>query len=312
MMLLYVFFWKGKKYNFSGVSDITQVYGTSALSYKVFVFLVVGITFLFGVLFSIPVNIIEKEKVKKDGIDIQIIFDVSYSMIAEDITPSRIEVAKKVVSDFTGKLQADRLWVILFAGKPFTSIPLSFDYNFIQSFLEDVNVGTINQDYPQLAWTAIGDALVLGADVLLQEEKQREKIIILLTDGEANRGLDPLVALSYLKEKGIKTYTIGVGKDDTTFIHLTDNVWFIQKIQVWGVDEQTLEKISLETGGKYYRADSKESLSRIFADISELEKSEIEVESLQVYTPKFTEILLGMLLLYLGIGFIIFRKNIIL
>jgi len=309
---VYVFFCRGKKYNSILIEDIQKVYKKTALTYRIFFIFVTCITLLFGILFSVPVNTIEKEKIKKNGIDIQIIFDVSYSMIAQDITPSRIEVAKKVVSDFTGQLQADRLGVILFAGKPFTSIPLSFDYVFIQNFLQDISVDVINQDHPQLAGTAIWDALVLGADVLLKQEPQREKIIILLTDGEANRWLDPLVALSYVKDQGIKTYTIGVWKDDTTFIDIPDSFWFVQRLQVWWIDEETLQKISSETGWKYYRADSKQELDRIFRDISRLEKKEIEVENLQIYTPLFTEVLLWMLLLCMWVLYIIFRKKIIL
>lgn len=254
----------------------------------------------------------EKEKIKKNGIDIQIVFDTSYSMIAEDIKPSRIEVAKNVVSNFVTALEADRVGVVLFAWKPFSSVPLSFDYTFLQSFFSDISVQTIDQDIAHLTGTAIGDALVLAADNLIQDNIEREKIVILMTDGEANKWLDPILALKYLKDKNIKTYTIGVGKDENTFIDIIDRVGFRQKVQIGGVDEETLLKIAHETWWKYYRADSESALDDIFSDIGKLEKKEIEVEKIVLQKPKDREFLLFLMALYAIMLFLIFRKRILL
>lgn len=310
LWVIYIFFKKTDIYNFSGLSDLQKVYGRHSYFYYVYILLLLIITGIYSLLLSQPLGVFQWEKIKKNGIDIQIIFDVSYSMIAQDIAPSRIEVAKTVVSDFVSETQNDRIGLILFAGKPFTSIPLSFDYVFIDQFLWKIHVDTINQERPHLSGTAIGDALILWAKWLLQEEQKREKIIILLTDWEANRGIDPLVALSYLQEKGIKTYTIWVWKDDETFIDLANNIGVVQRLQVWGIDEKTLKKISQETGGNYYRADSKDELSRIFKDISQLEKTEIEVEQFSLYDSKNTEIFFLLCISYIFLGYFVFRKKI--
>ena len=76
-------------------------------------------------------------------------------MIPTDIFPSRIEVAKQVLVSFIGELTQDRVGLILFAGKAFQSIPLSYDYAFLQEFMSDMSVDTIEQSYQHLQGTAI-------------------------------------------------------------------------------------------------------------------------------------------------------------
>lgn len=172
-------------------------------------------------------------------------------MIAEDIQPNRLEAAKKVLEDFFGKLESDRVGLILFSGMPFTSIPLTFDYTFLKEYIANIQVDMIDQSRMDMAGTAIGDSLLLASANLSKEKTDdtKEQIIILITDGEANKGIDPLLSLKYLKEQNIKTYTIGVGKDDVTTITIPSPInGFSQKVQVGGIDEETLQKIALETG----------------------------------------------------------------
>ena len=309
-IVLFLFLYKSQKYNFLGFTYLQRVYGHSSYYYYIFSVLVVWSILGFWVLFSRPTQVLTSEVVQKNGIDIAIVFDVSFSMIAQDILPSRIETAKSVTQEFISQLTADRLGVIVFAGKPFSSVPLTFDYQFIRDFFSDLQVDVINQERPHLAGTAIGDGLMLGTNMLLTDEWEREKVIILLTDGEANRGLDPLVALSYVKEKNIKVYTIGVWKDENTFIEIHNNLWFTQKIQVWPVDEETLQKIANETWGKYYRADSKQTLQKIFSDIETLEKKEIETQEFHSYQPDDTLFIILLLLLQWGVWFFLFYKRI--
>jgi len=234
--------------------------------------------------FAHPVKEYTEEKIQKNGIDIEVVLDLSYSMIAEDLPPSRIEVAKKVLYDFVWELESDRVGIILFSWRPFHSMPLSFEYDFLQSFIEEIDVEIIDQSKYYLAGTAMWDALILAGDNLEKYgNPDGEKIIILLTDGEANKGIDPIEALKFLKSKGIKTYTIWVGKDDITTVTIPDPVsGFVQKVQVWGIDEETLQVIAKQTGGKYYRADSEVTLQEIFEDISRLEKTQIEIEYVSV------------------------------
>ncbi len=315
IFLVYQSLQKSKNYNFLYLSDLEKIYKRSTPLYPIFIILLFCITLVFWLILASPVKRVETEKIKKNGIDIEIVADTSYSMIATDIQPSRIEVTKKVISEFIWEIKADRVGMILFAGKPFNSVPLTFDYDFLRDFISEVSVDTINQERRQLSGTAIGDALLLAGKTLLQKEDrgwekgERKKIIILLTDGSANRWVDPLVALSYLKENHIKTYTIGVGKDKDTTIALIDSFWFQQHLQVGGIDEKTLKKIATETWGKYYRADSKETLEKIFSDIAKLEKKDIEVETLTLNNPQDTKFIFVLLILFGFLGVLVFHKR---
>lgn len=309
-ILAVVWFFPKKKFNILSFQDIKSVYGIHSFWYVISLFFIVCITLLFWVILSSPVSEKQEEKIKKNGIDMNIVLDVSYSMIAQDISPSRIESAKKVLQDFLWNIQTDRVGIILFSGKPFTSVPLNFDYWFLSDFVSEISVDIINQDRPHLSGTAIWDALMLSSHTLLQDNSEREKVIILITDWEANRGIDPLVALAYLKEKNIKVYTIGIGKDEETFIELSTDLWFIQRIPIGAVDEKTLQKISFETGGKYFRGDSENTLEDIFNEIQLLEKTEIEVEQIQMYTSQLPFWYTLISIFIASFLFIYFRKNI--
>lgn len=304
---------RDKKENFAFLSDIQKIFWHSSLLYHTFISLLIVTTFLFFVFLAHPYSSLEKKIIKKEGIDIEIVFDLSYSMIAEDIQPNRLEVAKKVLEDFFGKLQSDRVGLILFSGKPFTSIPLTFDYSFLKEYISNIQVEMIDQSRMDMAGTAIGDSLLL-ASANLEKEKTpntKQQIIILITDGEANKGIDPLLSLKYLKDQNIKTYTIGVGKDDITYITIPSPVsGFSQKVQVGGIDEETLKKIAIETGGKYYRADSEDALEAIFTDIETLEKSELQYENYSYETSFEKRILILLTFCCICSLGLYFRKNI--
>jgi Ca-activated chloride channel homolog len=219
---------------------------------------------------------------KKELLDIEIVFDLSNSMLAEDIKPSRIDVARSVLKDFVAQAKEVRIGIILFAGKPFTSTPLTSDTLFLEEFVSQLKIETINQSHFDMSGTAIWDGLLLASVNLVKEKKPdtKEQVIILMTDGEANKWIDPLLALKKVKQDDIKVYTIGVWKDENTSIVLADSFsGFPQTIPVGPVDEETLKKISSETGGKYYRADSEKNLREIFRDIASLERSEIQYQT---------------------------------
>lgn len=248
------------------------------------------------------------ETVKREGIDIEIVLDVSYSMIATDILPSRIEVAKSWFVEFISWLESDRVGLILFSWKPFQSVPLSYDYDFLADFVSETSVEIIDQSNPRLQGTAIWDALLLASDVL-SDDTQREKVIILITDGEANKWIDPSLALKLLKEKGIKTYTIWVWKDDVTTIRAEVAPGFFQNIEIWGLDEEILTRIASETWWEYYRADSRTAFTQILERISELEKKELEIEQRVLNYSLNHVVALFLVFCLFFLSFCIFIKN---
>lgn len=309
LILFWVFlYFKKPQKNFWNISLVREVYWFQSLWMYTYMIFLTLMSVCFLLLLASPQQSQSQETVKRNGIDIEIVFDVSYSMIATDIVPSRIEVAKRVFIDFVSQLENDRVWLILFAGKPFQSVPLSYDYDFLQSFIAWMDVDTIDQSRSRLQWTAIGDGLVLASDIL-EDETEREKVIILITDGEANRWVEPATALKLLKEKWIKTYTIWVGKDWENTITIPTLFW-PQKTLISGLDEEILKKITDETGWKYFRADSPEAFANIVKTISELEKKPLETEVYIYQRERIIEIFLLWMFLYFSIFGIFFIKKI--
>lgn len=307
-VFIFLYFSK-KQENFWDLSLIQEVYGSTSWWYRGYILLLLFFSMCFIALFASPQQSESLEKIKKNGVDIEIVFDVSYSMIATDIKPSRIEVAKQVFIDFIWELETDRVGLILFAGKPFQSIPLTYDYNFLKDFISDMSVETIDQSRQRLQGTAIWDGLVLASDILSQDDSDREKVIILITDGEANRGVEPAIALKYLIEKWIKTYTIWVGKEGDNTIEIP-TAFGLQRTLVSGIDEAILKKIASETWWQYFRADSPEAFSSIVQTIAELEKRSLETEAYTLQQERIIEIFILWLCFYLGILWIFFIKKI--
>lgn len=226
-----------------------------------------------------------QSKVIKDGIDIAIVFDLSYSMMAEDISPNRLEVAKEVLSDFVGTLKTDRVGFILFSWKPFTSVPLTFDYDFVSKFISKLSIKTINQDYTHLQWTAIWDALLYGAN-LFEKDSKREKVIVLLTDGEANKWMRPIDAVRYIKEKNIKVHTVWIWGREDTYVKVKSLYWE-QKIAIGWIDENNLKAIASLTNGIYYRAENNKTFKQIFEKLNLLPKKEIEIDEYELQVPYY-------------------------
>jgi Ca-activated chloride channel family protein len=173
-----------------------------------------------------PVSISNRTDISKKGIDIAIVFDISKSMLAEDIKPNRIEAAKKVMSDFVSRFTSDRLAIVLFAGKPFLSTPLTFDYTALVDAVERMTTDSIRQDIPGLSGTAMGDGLLVALDTLKRNgndtaNRERKKVIIVLTDGEANMGINPTIVAKLAKEQNVKIYTLGIGDPSGTELYVT-------------------------------------------------------------------------------------------
>jgi len=269
---------------FAFLADIEAVFGRQKEYFYTNIILLSVLVVLFSLLIADPNKVSVHEKINREGIDIAIALDLSYSMLASDITPDRLEVAKTVIADFIAQLQTDRVGIILFAGKPFHSVPLTFEYDFLEDFVRNIRIESINQDYRHMQGTAIGDALLYGNNLF--DDSQREKIIVLLTDGEINRGIDPIDAIKYVKLHNIKVHTVGIGGNEDTFVTIR-NKYGVQKIGIGGIDEDNLKTIANTTGGQYYRADTNETFAKLFEELNLLEKKDIEVETIQRYVPQY-------------------------
>ena len=231
-------------------------------------------------------------EVKQEGIAIVITIDISSSMLAEDFAPSnRLEVAKRQAIGFIRGRTADRIGLVAFAGEALTQVPVTLDYPVIEQAVMDLKIGSLDDG------TAIGSGLATAVN-RLRRAPDKSKVILLLTDGENNKGLiDPRTAAATAAAFGIKVYTIGVGTIGQAPIPTGRGLGgFRYEMLPVRIDEPLLQEIAQKTGGRYFRAKDSEALSRIFRQIDALEKTPIQVTR---YT-RFDETTRPLILLGLG------------
>lgn len=230
-----------------------------------------------------PQSVEKEEEITADGIDIMLVMDLSSSMLAQDFKPDRLEVSKRVASEFVSKREFDRVGLAVFAGEAFTQTPLTTDHRVVQEFLSNLDVGILEDG------TAIGMGLATAIN-RLKDSDAKSKVIILLTDGDNNAGyIQPLTATEIAQEFNIKIYTIGVGTvgNALTPVSRRSDGRYIFGLTSVKIDESLLRQIAEMTGGQYFRATTAESLQDIYNEIDQLEKTEIEVTSIRRYSEEF-------------------------
>ena len=229
-----------------------------------------------------------------EGVDIILVLDTSTSMRAEDFKPNRFEAAREVASEFIEGRMSDRIGLIVFAAKAFTQAPLTLDYPFLQSMLAEVDVGIIQDG------TAIGTALATAVN-RLKDTVAKSKVIILLTDGQNNRGeIDPVTASEVAATLGVRIYAVGVGAYGEAPFAVDRPFGGRQRQMVpVEIDEGMLRSIAAKTGGQYFRAVNEQALREIYSQIGELEKTQIETRIYTDYEERYVRYLLPGLLLIL-------------
>ncbi|MFL6291026.1 MAG: vWA domain-containing protein [Thermoanaerobaculia bacterium] len=240
-----------------------------------------------------------------EGIDIQIILDISGSMGAEDFQPrDRLTVAKQVVRDFVAGRTGDRIGLVSFSGAAMTRAPLTTDRTLLAALVDAVELNTLPDG------TAIGVALASGA-ARLKSSPAKTRIAVLITDGVNNAGeIDPVSAAAACAGLGIKVYTIGVGSErsvvpvpQTVRNPLTGLPETRRVMMRVPMDERLLREIARRTGGQFFRATDPEALRRGFAEIDRLEKTPLKVQRYVRYREAFPPLAwtgLGLLLLPLA------------
>lgn len=212
-----------------------------------------------------------------EGIDIMLAMDVSTSMLARDLKPSRIDAAKAVAGEFISGRQDDNIGLTIFAGEAFTQCPMTTDHQSLLNLL-----GSVRTDLAERGLIEDGTAIGMGlanAVSRLKESKTKSKVVILLTDGSNNMGdISPLTAAQIAKSLGIRVYTIAVGSK-TVAPYPMQVGGTIQLVDVRvDVDEETLRQIASTADGHFYRATNTDELKKIYKDIDQLEKSKMEIK----------------------------------
>ena len=209
-----------------------------------------------------------------EGIDIMLAVDVSTSMLAQDFKPNRVEALKEIAQRFIEKRPNDNMGLTMFAGEAYTQCPLTTDHTVLMNLYNSVDCnmamrGVIDDG------TAIGDG-IMNASLRLKESQAKSKVIILLTDGVNNSGnISPQTAAEIAKKYGIRIYTIGIGRNGMAPYPLPTGGTAMLPVEI---DEQTMTKISTETGGQYFRAQKNAELDAIYQDIDKMERTKFNVK----------------------------------
>ena len=207
------------------------------------------------------------------GIDIVIAVDVSSSMLAQDLSPNRLDALKEVAKEFINDRVSDRIGLVVYAGESYTKTPVTSDKSIIIKSLEEIKFDGVIED-----GTAIGMGLATAVN-RLKDSKAKSKVIILLTDGVNNSGfIDPNTAADLALSYEIKTYTIGLGSNGNALapIAINPNGTFRFGLTKVEIDEKLLESIAKKNGGLYFRATDNKRLKDIYQEINKLEKTEVE------------------------------------
>jgi len=240
------------------------------------------ITIIFAVIaLASPYKQFHTQLVKKDGIDIVLSLDTSGSMKElglnrENQREDRFKVVKDIVKEFLPKRTNDNIAIVVFGSSVMMASPLSFDKEAQKSIIDYLEVGIVGDK------TAMIDSLASAINIL-KTSKAKSKIVILLSDGEDNSSTIPLeIIIKLLKKYSIKVYSVGIGESN--------------KIM--------LNKISKETQGKSYIANTKEDLNDIYKQIDSLEKSKIDNNKVTLkeylfFYPLFLAIITLILFIYL-------------
>lgn len=246
---------------------------------------------------------------QRKGIDIMIALDVSNSMLAQDIKPSRLERSQQAISKLIDELGSDRIGIVVFAGNAFVQLPITTDHAAAKMFLSTISTRSVaNQG------TVIGSAIELAAKSF--EDDKHSRAIIIITDGE-NHEDDAAAAAADAAAKGIHVYTIGMGLTDGTPIPEYDannrQIGYKKDREgntvVTKLNEKMLQDIASAGDGIYVRANNTQAgLTKVFNEIGKLEKTEFESKSFTDYESRFQYfIAFGLILIFIEL--LIFERK---
>jgi Ca-activated chloride channel homolog len=237
-------------------------------------------------------------RIHANGIDIMILLDVSLSMLSEDYSigtkrASRLEVVKQVTEKFINGRPDDRIGVIAFSGRAYLVSPLTLDHSWLVENLSRLSIRRIG-DQTAIGsslvedGTAIGSALATAAN-RLRDKHAKSRVIVLLTDGDNNAGkIPPLTAAEAAAAIGIKIYTIGAGTNGLVPFPHSDgfgNTYYSQEYMPF--KEDTCREIARIGNGVFFRAADTKTMTEIFEQIDQFEKTEIELQKYESYQDIF-------------------------
>jgi Ca-activated chloride channel homolog len=191
------------------------------------------------------------QDIELEGIDVMFVLDMSQSMEASDLAPTRLHASQRVIREFVGRRHGDRVGLVIFGSAPMVMAPLTLDVRALDEIVADLTLG----DVPPRG-TAIGDALGLALAVLRRSDAD-SRVVILLSDGDSNvtTELSPHEAKILARDTGVRVFTVLMGAE--------------QHEDEYGVDPELLQAIAGETGGAFFRATDSAALEATFREVRE-------------------------------------------
>jgi Ca-activated chloride channel family protein len=231
---------------------------------------------LLGVAMTRPQRVDAPETLELSGIDIVLVMDMSGSMRAQDLTPTRLAAAKEVIDNFITRRRTDRIGFVVFGREAFPALAPTLDYQALRQTVASMEIGVLSEE--SHAGTAIGDGLGAALNYLRRSDA-RSKVVVLLTDGSNNSGhLDPDHAARFAESLRVKVYTVLVGQSDVAPITTGQDFFGRPVVQQarFPMDPALLQRIATTSGAQFFRASDKAALEQAFHTIlDQLERSRI-------------------------------------
>ena len=248
------------------------------------------------------------EKARRSGVDLMICLDISNSMNAGDIQPSRLKRAKQTINLLLDKLNNDRIGIVVFAGSAYTQLPLTSDYGVVKTFID-----VITTDDIQAQGTAIGAAIGMATIAFGDEKNSKNKAIIVISDGEDHAD-NAIEAAKAAKNKGVMVNTIGVGLPEGSPVpQFSGNRMTGYKHDLRGqlvltsLNEKMLEDVANAGGGYYAGAnDAPAVVETLLSKIEQLEKTAFDERNFSNYETRFQYVLAIVIILLVLEIFILF------
>ena len=311
VLFLFVLWWKRRKQKqFADIGLLAKL-SPEKSTFKSFLKIIViclGLAFLVTSLTN-PKMGTKLETIKREGVDIVFALDVSRSMLAEDIAPSRLDKAKQIITKVIEKLGSDRVGIIIYAGNSYPLLPITTDHAAAKMFLQNADPDMVSSQ-----GTAINDAIERGISYFDNEE-QTNRFLFIVSDGEDHEENTVSLAQDATKQ-GIKIYTVGVGTEKGGPIPIKNNGSVISykkdnkgEVVITKMVEKILSDIANEGNGKYIDGNkTQETIDVIEGILLKAEKSEFETKKFADYKDQF-QWFVGLGLLFLIIDVLLLEKK---
>lgn len=290
LVFLYNLYWKRKKQREFGDLDAIKRLSPEKSTFKPTFKLVIILLALAGLILGLvnPKIGTKMETVKREGIDIVFAMDISKSMLAEDVAPSRLEKSKQIVSQIINQLGNDRIGIVAYAGSAFPVLPITTDYSVAKMFLQSMNTGMVSSQ-----GTSLDEAIKLSA-TYFDDKSKTSKLLILISDGE-DHSEGAQAAAEEASKQGMRIITIGIGTEKGGTIPLKKNgiVESYQRdnndqVVVTKLNRASLEAIAKATKGGYVNGNNtKEVLEYIKSTLDTIQKTEFESTQMADFQSQF-------------------------